>query len=139
MSKAVSEGDGLLSCSSLFSLFNNIFSLFYGLWSSSLLIKQFTTTLLLFSATRVIASPTGSQTTCIQFYEHLTISYILFTQQFHFLPFQFLLSFHPSQLRIQLYLLRLFFDSVLLSAHTFFFHSLSFISFYLFHFHSFLQ
>jgi hypothetical protein len=48
MSKAVTEGDRLLSCSSLFSLFNNVVSLFHGLWSSSLLTKQFTITLLLF-------------------------------------------------------------------------------------------
>jgi hypothetical protein len=101
--------------------------LFHGLWSSSLLTKRFTITLLLFSVTRVIASPTGSRTTCIQFYEHLLISYILFTHQFHFLSSQLLSFFLPSQLRTQLYLLRLFFDFVLLSAHTFFL--LSFSSF----------
>jgi hypothetical protein len=141
LSKAATEGHRLLSCFSLFSLSNNIVLLLHGLWSSTLLIKRFTTTLLLFPVIRVIASATGSRTTCIQFYEYLIISYILSTYQFHFLRFQLLLSFLPSQLRIQHYLLRLFFDSVLLSAHTFFFHSLSFISFFLFlfHFHSFLQ
>ena len=56
-----------------------------------------------------MASPEGSRTTCIHFYEHLKLLYSLYS--FHssisFLTFLASFIFSPSPIRAQLYLLRL--------------------------------